>query len=254
MLSSEVPSKAEWLEANPWTLSMSSGFLGFPAHLGTAAALTERGLMPDQVRGSSAGIYIATLLAFGVAPERALEEISRIRREQILADLGFGFGLMRGDLLAGITRKLIGDVLIQDADIPVHVSVTDVYSRRAEVLRKGSAVRALGATTAFPGLVQPVVIGGRPKLDGGIKDRPGLAEAPLDEPLLHCNLPQRGMRSRLDRGHAAAFEGRSNFISLEIPDIPKVTPFTLDISPEVFQYTKEQTALALDMPAHELAA
>lgn len=254
MLKSEVPSQAEWLKAEPWTLGMSSGFCGFPAHLGTAAALIEHDLMPEQVRGSSAGIYVATLLAFGVEPERALEEISKITRGQVLRDLGLGFGLMRGELLGEVSRKLIGDVQIQDADIPVNVSVTDVYSRRAEVLRTGRATPALMASCALPVLVQPVYIDGRPKLDGGIKDRPGLAESPLDERLLHCNLPQRGIRSKFDRGHAAAFEGRNNFTSLEIPDIPRVTPFTLDKSTEVFHYTKAQTELALSMPVQETVA
>lgn len=37
-----------WLEENPFTLALSSGFFGFYAHAGFLKALEERGLAPER--------------------------------------------------------------------------------------------------------------------------------------------------------------------------------------------------------------
>ena len=47
--------RADWLEAEPFTLVLSAGFFGFYAHAGLLHALELAGLKPRRVVGASAG-------------------------------------------------------------------------------------------------------------------------------------------------------------------------------------------------------
>jgi NTE family protein len=64
---------------------------------------------------------------------------------------------------------------LDHATIPLHVVATDI--ERAEVLlSRGPALAGLLASTAIPGILPPVDIGGRALVDGGV-----LANVPLLE-------------------------------------------------------------------------
>jgi NTE family protein len=52
--------------------------------------------------------------------------------------------------------------------LPVHVVATDLSSGEPVTLSSGSAVQALLATTALPGVFPPVEVGGRQLVDGGV--------------------------------------------------------------------------------------
>jgi len=44
-----------WLRAEPFTLTMSSGFFSFFAHAGMLSVLEKEKLLPSRITGSSAG-------------------------------------------------------------------------------------------------------------------------------------------------------------------------------------------------------
>ena len=65
----------DWLEEQPFTLSMSSGFFSFFAHAGMLAALVDRGLKPAKLTGSSAGALVGGCYASGCSIDELKEQL-----------------------------------------------------------------------------------------------------------------------------------------------------------------------------------
>jgi NTE family protein len=150
------------------------------AQVGMLRALTEAGVRPDLLVGSSAGAINA--VAFAAAPN--ISELARLEtmwmglHRRHVAPMSFRTLLAamtgRGDGLfpdTGLRRQLEAFLPLRDlseASIPVHVVATDLESGSAVVLSTGNAVTALLASSAFPGLYPPVSFGGRHLIDGGV--------------------------------------------------------------------------------------
>jgi NTE family protein len=148
--------------------------------VGMLRALTESGVRPDLIVGSSAGALNA--VAFASAPTLTglggLEALWLTLHRSVVAPLsprtlfraitGRGGGLVSNEALR---RLLLSHVEIQSLDqavIPVHVVATEMRSGQAVVLSDGDPVLALLASAAFPGIYPPVRVGSRELIDGGV--------------------------------------------------------------------------------------
>src|SRR3954471_24484850 len=175
-----APTLREWLRERPFALALSSGFFGFFAHTGVMSVLEDEGLLPARLSGSSAGALVSGLWASGVATGRLRDELFALRREHFW-DPRPGLGLLRGRLFRARLDDLLGARTFAACRVPVAVSVYDVLSRRTRVLAEGELAPAIQASCAVPLLFHPIWVGGRPLLDGGIADRPGLDGLPAGE-------------------------------------------------------------------------
>jgi len=146
---------------------------------GMLRALMEHGERADFVVGASAGAINGAY--FAAAPTQAgvtkLETIWRgLKREHIfpfgLSNL-FGF-LWRRDYIVelhGLRRLLEGHlpyVRLEHAAIPIHVVATDLITGDEVLFSSGSAVDAVLASAAIPGIFPTVLINGRELVDGGV--------------------------------------------------------------------------------------
>jgi hypothetical protein len=260
MSSPETPLLGEWLGAEQYELALPAGWLRVFAHVGTLIALEKHGVEPAAVRGASAGAEAGGLYAAGMEPADIEEFLTGIKREDVWdPDYRFGLfknglrsrtGLLKGQLLQEKFREAVGNVQIQELAMPLSVSVTDVQSWRAEAITEGDLALAMTASSAFPGWVQPQLIAGRPKLDGGIKDHAGLTGSPKDQRTFYVGAEPHGFRSRFDRGDTQAFDGRTNMATLQIPSIPPVSPFALEEGLKALDHTMEYVEKALYQPVH----
>lgn len=146
--------------------------------VGMLHALLQAGLQPDFVVGSSVGAINAA--HFAGAPDLAgvarLASIwTRLRRADVFPlSLSTAFSLLRHPESivdpSGL-RRLIEDNLtfdkLEDARIPLHIMATDLQGSGVR-LTVGSAVDAIMASSAVPGIFPPVEIGGHPLMDGAI--------------------------------------------------------------------------------------
>jgi len=150
------------------------------AQVGMLRALLESGIRPDLVVGTSAGALNAVAFAQNPTPA-GLEELellwTRVRRRAV-------FQLRPGAAFAGLLGRSDGFISpaplrswlvrgvrlpdLLDAVIPVGVVATDADSGAPLLLRSGSAIDALLASAAIPGIFPAVRSAGRRLVDGGI--------------------------------------------------------------------------------------
>jgi NTE family protein len=146
--------------------------------VGMLRVLLASGVQPDFVVGSSVGAINASYYAG--APNAAgvatLERIwTGLRRVDIFPfNLGNALGLLRhpGNIVdpAGL-RSVIETNLsyadIRDTQVPLHIMATNQQGQSVR-LSSGSAVEAILASTAIPGVFPPVLIGDDELMDGAI--------------------------------------------------------------------------------------
>ncbi|NGO45117.1 patatin-like phospholipase family protein [Streptomyces ureilyticus] len=148
--------------------------------VGMLRALTETGIRPDLVVGSSAG----ALNAVAFAQDPTSNGLDQLRQLWIRARRGDVFPLCPLSLTAGLTgfrdsltepdrlRALIESGLrihdLQDTTIPTHVVATDTHTGSPAVLSEGPAVDALLASASIPGILPPVERNGQLLVDGSL--------------------------------------------------------------------------------------
>jgi NTE family protein len=155
---------------------------------GMLRALSAHGERADFVVGASAGAingayYCAEPTSAGVSK---LEAIWRsLKRHHLfpfsLSNL-LGFLWEREYLVEahGLRRLLESNLpyqRLEQAAIPIHVVATDLISGDEVVLSSGSAVDAVLASSAIPGVFPTVTIDGRELVDGGVTNNTPISSA-----------------------------------------------------------------------------
>jgi NTE family protein len=224
------PTLREWLSEGPFTLTLSSGFFGFFAHAGVLTVLEEEGLLPARVCGSSAGALVGGLWAAGLPATRIRDELRALRREHFW-DPWPGLGVLRGGRFRARLESLAPVRTFEECRVPLAVSAFDLAARRTTVLRSGELALAIQASCAFPVLFQPVRIGRRFFLDGGVLDRPGMAGVGGEERILHHHLTSRSPWRRKGSPALRAPE-RPGMQVVAIEGLPRLGPFRLARGPE----------------------
>ena len=253
-----MPTLAEYLTSHPFELVLSSGFFGFFAHTGVVLALEEAGLRPQLLGGSSAGALVAGLWGAGLPATDLRSELLSLSRASFW-DVdplwGLPFYLREGRLrrlaeLLGVGRladESSGPEEFIDCPTKVRVAAFDLGTLRTEVLEDGDLALAIRASCCFPGMFQPVRIGDRRYLDGGIADRPGISTATPGARLLFHHLPAHSPWRKVVRlqNDVPAWP---ELHLLHEPSLPKLSPFRLTPGPQALQLAYEMTKRRLNEP------
>ena len=156
------------------------------AQAGMLAALTEAGVRPDLVVGTSVGAVNGAWVAGGGDPDGLGAIWRSLRRNTVFParPLGgvLGFVGRRHHLVpdSGLRRLLREHVIfdrLENARIPFHVVATDVLTGWDTLLSHGDAVDAILASTAIPGVLPPVRVAGRDLMDGGVVNNTPISHA-----------------------------------------------------------------------------
>lgn len=236
----------DFLSERPFALGMSSGFFGFFAHTGVLAVLEDEDLLPSRLTGSSAGALVTGLWASGLSTDRLRGELFRLRREDFW-DPRPGLGFLGGRLFRRRLDALLPVRTFAECRAPVSISVFDVLSRSTRVITSGDIAPVLQASCAVPFLFHPIWVNGRPLLDGGIADRPGLKGLPEGERVLYHHLASRSPWRR-PGSPSMNVPTREGLRALVIEDLPRVGPFRLEQGPKAFEAARKMTREALSRP------
>jgi NTE family protein len=218
------PTLKEWLHAQPYTLTLSAGFFSFFAHCGLISVLEEEGLYPAHITGASAGALIGACWASGCPARTLKEHLFAVSRADFW-DPALGWGLLKGELFRALVKRVACVQRLEHCPIPVTLSVFDVRTRQTRLLTAGALAEAVYASCAVPFLFRPMRIAGRYYVDGGVRDRPGLAGAAAGSRILYHHIATRSpLRQRLVLPSLAAWR---ELVAVVIARLPRVGPYRL---------------------------
>ena len=152
-------------------LVLGSGGARGLAHIGAIEALEERGYTITSIAGCSMGSIIAGMYAAGQLKE-AKEWFLSVDKQLILRmmdiNLLSGNSLVKGQRIIRELQKVVPDRPIENLRIPCSIVASDMMSTEEVVFRSGSLFEAVRASISIPLFFQPVQIGHRLLIDGGI--------------------------------------------------------------------------------------
>ena len=149
-------------------LALGGGAARGFAHIGVIQVLEEAGIKPDLVVGTSAGSLVAALYASGKTGQE-MATLALGMDEGAITDWSFpARGLIRGEALARYVREHTGGRTIEQMKLPLGIVATDLDSGAAILFERGDTGVAVRASSAVPAVFQPVRIGNREYVDGGL--------------------------------------------------------------------------------------
>jgi len=149
-------------------LALGGGAARGFAHVGVIQVLEEQGIHCDLVVGTSAGSLVAAMWASGKSGVE-LASLAESMDETVFADWSYpGRGLLRGEALARYVREHTENRRLETMKIPLGIVATDLESGEPILFRRGDPGVAVRASSAVPAVFQPVKIGAREYVDGGL--------------------------------------------------------------------------------------
>jgi NTE family protein len=149
-------------------LALGGGAARGFAHIGVIQVLEEQGIKVDLVAGTSAGSLVAALYASG-KNGKELAALAEGMDEGAITDWAFPTrGLIRGEALARYVRAQTGNKLIEQMALPLGIVATDLSDGSAILFQTGDTGAAVRASSSVPAVFQPVKIGAREYVDGGL--------------------------------------------------------------------------------------
>ncbi|MBV9349722.1 MAG: patatin-like phospholipase family protein [Patescibacteria group bacterium] len=152
-------------------LALGGGTTFGVAHVGVLKALIDEEIPIHCISGTSAGALVAGGFAFGLRiPE--LIEMARNLKWSKLSRFGYSrLGIHSNERMGKFIIDMLGDVRIEDANIPLAIVATDIETHRMVIFRSGSLEKTVRASTSIPGLFTPVEVDGRLLVDGGLTEK-----------------------------------------------------------------------------------
>jgi NTE family protein len=151
-------------------LALSGGAARGFAHIGVMRVLSEAGIRPDVITGTSIGAVIAGVYAAGRLED--FEEWARsLTRRRVFGYLDFslaGSGLIGGNRLFQRLDSALGNLTFQDLPVRLAAVATELRTNHEIWLTRGRLSDALRASCALPGVFPPSRIGGRWLMDGAL--------------------------------------------------------------------------------------
>src|SRR5690349_3046488 len=147
-------------------VALGGGFARGLAHVGVLKVLEEANIPVDFIAGTSVGSVIGAAYASGISAKE-LEEIAALVRFKDFSRWTFSrFGLFSNDKMSIFLSKVLRCKTFEGLKIPLAIAATDIITGDAVVFTTGDLVDPVRASCAYPGMFQPVRIGGRLLVDG----------------------------------------------------------------------------------------
>ena len=153
-------------------LALGGGAARGFAHIGVIKALESNGITPDLVVGTSAGSVVGALYAAGNNAS-TLQKMAYDMDESAISDwalplFGKSSGVLKGEALQAYVNKAVNHRAIEKLKIPFGAVASDLKTGQPILFQRGNTGMAVRASSAVPGVFQPVTIAGHTYVDGGL--------------------------------------------------------------------------------------
>jgi len=151
-------------------LALGGGVTYTIASVGVFRALQEAKIPVTAVSGTSGGALIGAAIAAGLPADEIARQAVRLRWHDIAWPIPTRTGLLNGRPMARFVERITGRRLIEELAIPFSAVATNINTGEEVRFTSGPLGMAVQASSAIPGLFQPVPLGKCLLVDGGITD------------------------------------------------------------------------------------
>ncbi|OON64693.1 esterase [Massilia sp. KIM] len=153
-------------------LALGGGAARGFAHIGVIKALEAQGIVPEIVVGTSAGSVVGALYASGLNGF-ALQRTALQMDEATISDWALPFfskssGVLKGEALQNYVNKAVNNQPMEKLKLRFGAVATDLKTGQPILFNRGNTGQAVRASSAVPSVFQPVSIGGKTYVDGGL--------------------------------------------------------------------------------------
>ncbi|MDX1616702.1 MAG: patatin-like phospholipase family protein [Candidatus Promineifilaceae bacterium] len=151
-------------------LALGGGASRGLAHLGVLAELRDAEIAIDVIAGTSVGALVGALICGGVPLDTLIEMAPRVSWLSLARPVQPKRGFLGLDRLERWVTMMIGERTFADLDKPLAVVATDLDCGERVIINQGPVGPAVCASCSVPFFFEPVQIGERMLVDGGIID------------------------------------------------------------------------------------
>lgn len=142
----------------------SKGF----AHVGVLKVLESQKIPIHLIVGTSAGSVVGSLYACGVDAFSLQTMALALTKDDVIDWTLPDNGFIRGEKLESFINKTVRQTPLERLKIPFRAVATNLQTGEEIVFATGNTGRAVRASCSIPGVFQPVRIGDKAYVDGGV--------------------------------------------------------------------------------------
>lgn len=142
----------------------SKGF----AHIGVLKVLESHKVPVHMVVGTSVGSFVGGLYAYGYSPYDLQKIALAIQRDDIADYIIPDNGFIKGERLENFINTRVKFTPMEKFKIPFYAVATNIQNGEEMIFGRGNPGRAVRASCAIPGVFNPVMIGDKYYVDGGV--------------------------------------------------------------------------------------
>lgn len=236
-------------------IALSGGGIRGISHLGVLKALSEIGIVPTKISGTSAGAIVGAMYCQGYQPEEILKIIVETNFFKFIRPAISWNGILKMESIGELYKVYLPHNDFAKLKTPLAVAATDIQKGKVVYFDEGELIKPLMASSSIPGMFAPIIIENRILVDGGVLNN--LPVEPLEGICdyvigVNCNhLPEESnitnMKKLIER--AVIMSMNYNVYSrkakcdyfIEAPGLAKYGVFDIKKAPELFQAGYKQT-------------
>ena len=138
------------------------------AHIGVIKMLEANGIVPVVVSGTSAGSVVGALYASGMNAFDMQQKAVALDEASIRDIRLFSGGLVQGQKLQDYVNAQVANKPAERLRKPFAAVATQLENGERAVFVRGNVGQAVRASSSIPGVFEPVIIGGKTFVDGGV--------------------------------------------------------------------------------------
>jgi len=149
-------------------LALSGGAARGFAHIGVVKVLQQNEIPIGYVTGTSVGSIVGALFCGGYGWQEMLDIAEALKWQELVSPTLSGMGLVSSKKLERFMGELLGELDFDELEIPFRAVAVDISRGEEVVFSSGSVARAVRASSAVPGIFEPLVVDDRALVDGGV--------------------------------------------------------------------------------------